>query len=554
MSRHSQSACSFSHNVQPAKNIHTCTFDAIRLYDNRIYKKATSSTCTVTRLNLRGDISRTNIGHSVTGINARRNENVDEDYDDYEKYQDDDDDDDPYHGNRDIQGKSTKQKRGSSYDNNGDYSSDSADHYEKDYDYDYEKGDSYRGDYEDDDMYYDDEEEEPRTWEWETHGKATHVYLPPPLEVGMDSGDLDNGDDNDNREKQRMPKTIIHFIGGTLFGSYPLKFYGPLLEQIAESSNSILIATSIPITFNKNPLNHFQLAKNVAKDFNRAYRDIIVDEYGKSASNQMKVVGMGHSLGSRLQMVISTSKSLKKIGFDRKANILLSFNNYSAVESVPGVKGLEKGIQDTLFGNGNKSRNRRSRPDAYYDEYEIGLGDVVNAVSEGIQDQVSSLKTAITPDLDEKSLEFQPSPQQLWDGIGNNYDVDDTLVVQFDRDLIDQSSRLAKVIFDSSGIATGSDQNKTGGNIRTDYSSSSETEELGEERSKTKDSTVEAKQKDENEGDAEGEDVKNRKETRLKDVKFARLKGVHLSPVQDDELGDLVSTIARYVTDIVGRN
>ena len=45
-------------------------------------------------------------------------------------------------------------------------------------------------------------------------------------------------------------------------------------------------------------------------------------------------------------------------------------------------------------------------------------------------------------------------------------------------------------------------------------------EELGEERSKKKDSTVEAKQKDENEGDAEGKDDKDHKETRLKDVKF----------------------------------
>ena len=59
-------------------------------------------------------------------------------------------------------------------------------------------------------------------------------------------------------------------------------------------------------------------------------------------------------------------------------------------------------------------------------------------------------------------MEFQPSPQQLWDGIGNNFDADDTLVVQFDRDLIDRSSRLAKLIFDSSGIATGSDQKKMG--------------------------------------------------------------------------------------------
>ena len=42
---------------------------------------------------------------------------------------------------------------------------------------------------------------------------------------------------------------------------------------------------------------------NVAKDFNQAYRDIIVDEYGKRASNQMKVVGMGHLLRSRLRII-----------------------------------------------------------------------------------------------------------------------------------------------------------------------------------------------------------------------------------------------------------
>ena len=36
-----------------------------------------------------------------------------------------------------------------------------------------------------------------------------------------------------------------------------------------------------------------------------------------------------------------------------------------------------------------------------------------------------------------------------------------------------------------------------------------------------------------------------------KDVKFARLRGTHLSPVQDEDVEDLSSTIDRYVTDSI---
>ena len=70
----------------------------------------------------------------------------------------------------------------------------------------------------------------------------------------------------------------------------------------------------------------------------------------------MNMVGIGHSLSSRLQMTISTSKKLKTIAFDRNANnILIAFNNYNAVES---VKKLELGIEETF----NQSKKREGRP------------------------------------------------------------------------------------------------------------------------------------------------------------------------------------------------
>ncbi|GFH49237.1 hypothetical protein CTEN210_05713 [Chaetoceros tenuissimus] len=139
-----------------------------------------------------------------------------------------------------------------------------------------------------------------------------------------------------------------------------------MLEQIAKQSNSIVIASSIPVTFSKNPLNHFQLAKSIAIEFNKAYRNIVVDEYGEEEAANMNVLSIGYSLGSRLQMI-------KTIAFDRDANILVAFNNSNVVKSVPGAK---------------------------------------------------------------KLLESRPSPQQLWDEISNLYDIDKTLLVQFDQDLI----------------------------------------------------------------------------------------------------------------------
>ena len=73
-------------------------------------------------------------------------------------------------------------------------------------------------------------------------------------------------------------------------------------------------------------------------------------------------------------MIISTSKKLKTIAFDRDSNILIAFNNYNAVESVPGVKKLELEIEEKF----NQSKKRKERPspssrydDPYFDEYGI---------------------------------------------------------------------------------------------------------------------------------------------------------------------------------------
>lgn len=310
-----------------------------------------------------------------------------------------------------------------------------ADDNSDDWYYDYGDDENFLED-QDDYSYYNDGEP---SWEWETYEKSTHIFFPPQTSFQFDKG-----------ENQR-PNTIIHFIGGTLFGSYPLQFYKSFLESVAKKSNSIIVATSVPVVLSSNPLNHFAITKEISRNFRDAYRYVISDEYGKTSANQMKIVGMGHSLGSRLLAILNTSQKCKRIAFKRDGNVFISFNNYNAVESVPGIKNLSKGIiEETDNDEGHNFRDqRRKYPDDRFDETEIGLSDVISAVTEGLQDQMSLFKTIITPDFVKSDLEFQPTPSQIWKGLQTNYNVRKTLVVQFDNDNIDQSSRFANSIVES---------------------------------------------------------------------------------------------------------
>lgn len=423
------------------------------------------------------------------------------------------------------------------------------DNYDDD-EYDDQDDYEYYSDYDD----YDDEEDEDMKldWEWETYQQTTHVYLPPPISSTTDAS-----------TPTTTPKTIVHFIGGTLFGSYPLQFYKPFLEQIAKKSNSIIVATSIPVSFQSNPLNHKMLCWSVTKAFRGAYKNVLCDEYGeKKVREEMKIVGLGHSLGSRLHCIISTDgdeahddsgktdtmvdnkndnkrsqkkkrgDNLQKIGLKREGNILLSFNNYSAMSSVPGVQTLEKGVRDTrreekemrqrIKEQRMRSMRRRKRSkkisrrdsdydDEYDDEYDYNPSnrkrrnydyyvedddeeyDYFNDDDDelDLKDIFTSIKSSLTPDLKKSSLEFQPTPDELWDKISKVYgkNVGKTLIVQFDDDGIDQSSRLAQEILDS---------------------------------------TCSIKKKDE--GDVEGDTLVS-DESNNDNIFFARLKGTHLNPV-----------------------
>ncbi|GKY90779.1 hypothetical protein MPSEU_000050700 [Mayamaea pseudoterrestris] len=302
---------------------------------------------------------------------------------------------------------------------------------------------------------------EPDTLEWEvlkTDAGTVHILLPP-LAV-------------------RLPSVVFHFTGGTLFGSAPNVWYRQLLEDLVKHTQAAIVATSIPLTLHRSPLQHIDLAKKIRKQFQTAYNDVMVDEYGDEVQS-VPICGIGHSLGARLMVVLATldNHASKRTQSTRatallppayKSFVLISFTNNNAVDGIPGLNQLaqasrqsERAIRDEQT---EKTVSRRRRPRSDYDDddgYEEDYDDFDDDESYGelfgelqslLSRQAKRIKTALTPSSEH--LEFYPSPDQLWDALvdGKRYNIPNTLVVQFDNDLVDQSSKLATAIVATSNV------------------------------------------------------------------------------------------------------
>lgn len=357
-----------------------------------------------------------------------------------------------------------------------------------------------------------------RACEWETY-RSTSILFPP-----LPSG---------------RPKAILHFVGGTFFGSYPKRFYGSLLEDIATQCEAVVVASPIPVILpgkslvNKleqwmfdeggsrrsssnevenNPLDHVYLAETIQREFNNAYRDVILDEYfggyGDDAEVEIfmkntPIIGIGHSLGARLQAVscshphvssrfLSMGKGRRLIRSGRDGMIYLGFANWGASSSIPGLEQLERtvkkkeedqkaaesrspprsrrnnregvGRQDDVWADRSTVRRRRTRYDDMnrrynryeydaYDSEDLDITDIFSDVVTGVAKGINQISDVLTPDAD--SLEFNPTPDELWEDLstaehGYMRACPNNLIVQFDQDPIDQGSRLTRTLLAAS--------------------------------------------------------------------------------------------------------
>ena len=131
------------------------------------------------------------------------------------------------------------------------------------------------------------------------------------------AGDIPGVDDFDVANAQ--PRAVIHFLGGALVGKAPHITYRFLLEKLA-SEGFLVVATPFDLSFD-----HLSTCDEVLTKF-EAVAPTLAKQYGA-----LPVVGIGHSCGALLQVLISSLFP----DTPRAANALLSFNNKPVSEAVP---------------------------------------------------------------------------------------------------------------------------------------------------------------------------------------------------------------------------
>ncbi|WP_310425717.1 DUF1350 family protein [Chamaesiphon sp. VAR_48_metabat_135_sub] len=173
----------------------------------------------------------------------------------------------------------------------------------------------------------------------------------------------------------RQPRAVIHFLGGAFVAAAPHITYRLLLENLGKQGYAT-IATPFINTFD-----HRSIASEVYNSFEDTLELLQKRRY--LPPNSLPVYGMGHSMGSKLHLLIGSMYDVNRSG-----NILISFNNFSARDAVP------------LMGQMPQEFN----------------------------------------------VEFSPNPQETLDLIADYYDVRRNLIVKFNNDTIDQSYTLDRTL------------------------------------------------------------------------------------------------------------
>jgi hypothetical protein len=164
---------------------------------------------------------------------------------------------------------------------------------------------------------------------------------------------------------------IVHFLGGAFVATAPQVTYRFLLEDLARQGYAI-IATPFFNTFD-----HDRITAEVYDSL-----EATLDRLPRSLAS-LPIYGVGHSMGCKVHLLLCSQYDVRRAG-----NIFISFNNFSARDSVP------------------------------------------------LLNQMPS----------DMGMEFTPSPAKTLDLIDRNYNVRRNLIVKFRDDNIDQSYTLEKLL------------------------------------------------------------------------------------------------------------
>lgn len=136
---------------------------------------------------------------------------------------------------------------------------------------------------------------------------------------------------------------LVHFVGGAFVGATPKPAYSAFLEGISDATNLCIVATPVA---GLTGLDHYGAANEIMLRWCAAIsavhealdaRERAVNPTAASSFSaaRLPVLGLGHSLGAKLLVLLGSDAGLAENVGPRCANVLVAYNSYSAKASVP---------------------------------------------------------------------------------------------------------------------------------------------------------------------------------------------------------------------------
>ncbi|XP_031500294.1 uncharacterized protein LOC116264297 [Nymphaea colorata] len=244
----------------------------------------------------------------------------------------------------------------------------------------------------------------------------------------------------------RKPHSIIKFLGGAFISAIPEVAYGLLIDLLA-GEDFLVVAVPYNVTFD-----HEKAAKEVYEKFNTCLDMLYATGLPDADLLPSDVLGLpvysvGHSNGALLQL-LSGSYFSEMIP---KANAVISYNNRPAAEAVPYFEQfgpLVTQITPVIEASPMYAMARTASGDALKTLFDTAA----SIIEEYDREAVISL-TRFTEQLPlvmnqvyEGVSEFKPTPFENRNFVKNSYNVQQTLLVKFNFDSIDETDIIEEIL------------------------------------------------------------------------------------------------------------
>lgn len=219
---------------------------------------------------------------------------------------------------------------------------------------------------------------------------------------------------------------LVHFVGGAFVGAAPQVAYKRILEGLA-ARGALVVATPYATGFD-----HLRTVDEVYFKYSRCVKSL------GPGIQMLPTYGLGHSLGSLIQVLVCSRYVVPRAG-----NILMSFNNRPATDSIPFLSPF---IAPSARALGPLLSQLATSPLRSGVEQWI---DIFKGASPETFRQVLPLLEQLTPiylDVANGTEEFTPPPEETRKMIKDGYAINKNLLLKFSDDSIDETPVLASVL------------------------------------------------------------------------------------------------------------